>query len=279
MKDWVKTAMKLPCGRSVRVKCCNKDLSRVITHSSEGYSTVCFRCGLSGREFVPHGVRTIADQLRHKRELEAYLDTHGDVSLPDDFTGDIPDIGRAWLLKGGVSTFLSTHYHIGWSAKMHRVVIPVYDVQGNLVAVQARAVEKYQKPKYRNKIGVSTSLFWSDSAVSLQEPVGEWCVLTEDILSTLRVGRLQHAVASLGTSISHRTAARILKHHRQIIIWYDGDAAGVKGAAKARKVLELQGAEVIVIRTEEDPKSYNNEQITNIIQEAIHANGRDCNRQ
>lgn len=251
----------------MRVKCCSKDKSRVITHSAEGYATVCFRCGLSQRRFVPHGVRTIQETLRHRRELDYYTNQRGKLSLPDDFTRDIPSFGRAWLLKGGVNSFLTEHYGIGWSEKLCRVVIPVWGID-RLDAVQARAVLEDQKPKYLNKEGHSgNSLFWSDDAVMLSEPIGDWCVLTEDILSTIRVGRIQPAVASLGTSINARVVARIMQFHKRVLIWYDDDAAGRRGAIKARKALELQGAEVRTIRTEFDPKTYNNEEIEKIIKE------------
>lgn len=194
------------------------------------------------------------------------MEEAGDLALPEDFQYSMPDVGYAWLLKGGVNQFLIEHYGIGWSDAMHRVVIPVFS-EASLSAVQARAVLPGQKPKYLNKTGFGTSLFWSDDAVMLQEPIGDWGVLTEDILSTIRVGRIQHAVASLGTSLNHRNASRILQRHPSMLVWYDGDDAGIRGAAKARKTLELQGAEVRGIKTSRDPKSYSNEDIAKIIKD------------
>ena len=173
------------------------------------------------------------------------------------------------MLKGGVGTFLVEHYRIGWSDKMNRVVIPIWNELHELEAVQSRAVYPDQKPKYLNKAGRRnhTALFWSDDEVMIDEPRGDWVVLTEDILSTVRVGRLQPAVASLGTSVNHRAASYIIAAHPSVLIWYDPDPAGLAGAAKARKVFELQGADVRIVRADKDPKMYSNEDIKRIIRE------------
>lgn len=269
MKEWEKTARKLPCGKSVRVRCCSKDLSRLISHTEHGYSTVCFRCGLHLKQFTPHGVRSISEVLQHKRELEKYIAQAGRVELPEDYTTDIPSVGRAWMLKAGVTSDVTDYYEIGWSDKLGRVVIPIIDDEGEVAGVQSRAVYAEQKPKYLNKTGkeYSSVLFWSDDEIMLMDPLPDWVVLTEDILSAIRVGRIQSAVSSLGTSINHHTVASILELHERVLVWYDGDAAGKRGASNARKKFALQGADVRVISTPKDPKAYSNEEIFKIIEE------------
>ena len=242
----------------MRVNCCRKDRSRVISHTSHGYSTYCFRCGDDSKLFVGHGTRSASEMIQHRKELEEYMAEVGDIALPYDYTQDIPREGLLWLLKGGVSRLLREHYKFGWSERMGRVVLPVY-IKGALVAVQNRAVLKGQEPKYMNKVGGDSSLFWSDPAVALEDGRTDTVVLVEDILSCVRVGRVQRAVSSLGTSISYATAAEIIKHYNRVLVWYDDDKAGLNGARKAKAVLELQGAEVHLIKTDKDPKEYDNE--------------------
>lgn len=203
--------------------------------------------------------------IQHKKELEAYAALRGDLELPEDFDYNIPAVGLAWMLKAGWNDVMIEHYGVGWSAAMGRVVIPIYDEDDDLCGVQSRAVYNDQKPKYLNKTGwgYSSVMFWSDAELMFEEEVAPvWCVLTEDIMSAGRVGRIQPAVASLGTSLTPQAAAAILEQHQKIMIWYDNDDAGIRGANKARRALELQGGDVLIIRTEFDPKKYSNEEIT-----------------
>lgn len=277
MEDWVETAKKLPCGKSVRVKCCQSDLSRIISHTPDGYSTVCFRCGLDKRGFVPHGQRTVSEMIRHRKEYSNMVQQRGKIVLPPDFTDDIPPIGMQWLLKGGVNSTMIEHYGIGWSDSLGRVVIPVWSTDDDdepvLVASQARAVYPKQAPKYLNMkaAGYTSVMFWADPETLFSDPVAEdWVVLTEDVLSTIRVGRVQDAGATMGTYLSHHNAAAIMEFYNNVIIWYDGDKAGKKGAAKARDTLLLQGANVRVLTTEHDPKKYSNEDIRQYLTDVIH---------
>lgn len=267
MQEWEKIARKLPCGRKLRVKCCRKDLSRIISHSEKGYSTYCFRCGDDSREFVSHGVRSLADMVKHRRELDAYMEEQGELELPEDFTLDIPDYGRVWLLKAGVGAHLVKKYNIGWSEKMNRVVLPVFE-EGTLTAVQSRSVWDAQQPKYLNKKGSSTALFWAKKKLQLERLTNALCI-TEDILSTIRAGRLNDCVSTLGTVLNDKTASRLLEDYEEFFIWYDGDEAGLRGARKGKRALELQGGKVHLIKTTKDPKEHNNEQIKEILHNAV----------
>ncbi len=263
MQEWEKIARTLPCGRTKRINCCRKDVSQVISHTEKGYSTYCFRCGDGSRKFVSHGTRSLKDMIKHRKELNEYMATQGELELPYDFDTDIPDYGRVWLLKGGVGSALIEHYGFGWSECMNRVVLPVYE-DGELTAVQSRSVWDAMKPKYLNKKGSSNCMFWHDPEVQLDRITDE-LVITEDILSTVRVGRLNDCVSTLGTSLSDRMATQLLENYSNFAVWYDGDEAGVRGARKACKALMMQGGVVRVIRTKLDPKEYNNEEISTIL--------------
>lgn len=271
MSYWLDIAKSLPCGRSVRVHCpdcTKKDRSQIISHSDKGYSAYCFRCGSDSRRFKPHGVRSLSELIRHRKELDDYINDIGEMALPDDFTLDIPPIGLRWLLQAGVSAPVAKHYQFGWSEKMARVVMPVFDGGHRLRTTQSRAVYPDQKPKYMNKrSGDMTSVaFYSDDALLLGDPLCEGYVITEDILSCVRTGRLLPSVSTLGTNLSDKLAVGGLRRlGAPAYIWYDGDEAGINGARKARKTLTLLGVPCKIIKTELDPKEYNNDEIRDII--------------
>jgi hypothetical protein len=260
MEDWERIARNLPCGRSVRVKCCRGDRSQVISHTERGYSTYCFRCGEDSKQFRSHGHRSLAERLQHKKELEQYMHGGGVLEVPEDFTPNIPAAVLAWLLKAGVSYRLAQAYGIGWSPKLNRIVLPVWEGD-TLIAVQSRAVYAGQFPKYLNKSGGvhKSPLFWSNPAYSLPEYSSNVLVITEDILSTIRVGRLFPAVSTLGTKLSiHRAVRSSIAQADMVLIWYDPDEAGTKGAQAAQKKLDLIGVPCTIIKSDKDPKEYDN---------------------
>lgn len=261
MDDWLKTAKQLAIGRSVRVVCCGKDRSRVITHSDKGYSSYCFRQPCD-TYFEPATELSLKERAEQKKLVAEYMAEQGDITLPPDFTTDIPDAHKVWFYKYGVPDRLIEHYGFGWSAKQHRVVLPVYDEHtGELGAVQCRSIDPKLKPKYLNKEGGTKSpMFWSKIHHT------DVLVITEDILSAVRVGELYYSVCTLGTSINTVKASRIVsKDYNKVLIWYDGDDAGRNGAKKGRRELLLQGADCSVIETELDPKEYDNDEIEKIL--------------
>lgn len=270
MSDWLNIAKNLPCGRSVRVSCCAKDKSCVISHSEHGYSSYCFRCGEDSRRFKRHGQRSLAELLQHRKELNSYMEARGALQLPDDFTLDLPKRSLPWLLTAGVSTLVARYYGFGWSPKLERVVLPVYDA-GELVAVQSRAIHPDQKPKYLNKSGgsVRSPVFRSDETLRFEHGLSDGVIITEDILSCVRTGRLVPSISTLGTNVSDKLASELQEDNvSQVFIWYDGDEAGIRGSRKAKKSLDLLGVPNTIIKTDKDPKEYNNEEIREIVRSA-----------
>ena len=111
--------------------------------------------------------------------------------------------------------------------------------------------------------------FWCLPELALEEVVPKACIITEDILSTIRTGRLQPSFSTLGTKMNPKLAVRALQRGYDLfLIWYDGDEAGIKGAKRAKKQLDLMGIRNKIIKTELDPKDYNNEEIREIIRKA-----------
>lgn len=270
MKDWLKIAKSLDCGRSTRIKCyiascTGLGKARLVSHNEKGYSTHCFRCGES--DYRPHGVRTIKEMLEHRKQLDKYIAEQGDVRLPSDFTDDVPPHACAWFLKAGIAVSVAKSYNIGWSPSMNRVILPVTAPNGSLEAVQCRAVHKDQQPKYLNRAGGKKGgiLFHSNPDLLRDDLAPNWFVITEDILSAIRVGRYCSAISTLGTTFHTKAMLPYLQSGSGVILWYDGDQAGVKGMAKAKKELDLLGIPCKMIKTELDPKGYSDDEIQQII--------------
>jgi DNA primase len=170
-----------------------------------------------------------------------------------------------WLLRASIGYDLARVYGIGYSPKSNRVILPVHELDGELVAFIARATDN-QQPKYIAKYkqgnidAVFTSLHKEGSPFDL--------VVTEDCLSAIRVGRFNTARSLLGTSADAGKIMSLLAglpRLPRIAVWLDGDKAGKNGRNKLVRQLVLQGAEVKRINTPKDPKMYTNAEIERII--------------
>jgi len=253
---WLTVAESLVPGGRTRTVCsfgCREgDQSQLISHNEKGYHAFCFRCNESA--FEGHGMMSIA-RIQKLRTIKASPD--GEVKLPTDYTLDVPSRHAVWYYKYGIGDSLAREYRIGWSDELQRIIIPVY--QGDfLVAVQMRAVLTGHTPKYLNLGGKSIGgcMFYS-------QPIkpSETIIVTEDIMSAIKVGRVFNAVSIMGTTMTPARAMTLCSLTNKVIIWLDGDAAGIKGARRAEKQLGLYGIEARVIRTPKDPKDYSLQEI------------------
>lgn len=267
--DWRTVAKSLPAGYKVRIPCCKKDNSLLVSYDTKCYRAYCFRCNRSEYERV--GVRTLEKILLDKRNLDA-VKARG-VAIPQDFTDVVPAPHNLWYLTKGLTGEDMQANGVGWSEDAQRIVLPVRN-GGHLDALQLRAVHPDQKPKYLNPIGPSV-------AKAVFVPVGlrqdftnigkDFIVVTEDILSAIKLDKAGiPAVSILGTNPTDARLNRILLHSNRILWWFDNDPAGRRGSRIGKCVSELMGADSSEIYTDLDPKMYDLQTIRNIVGEALN---------
>lgn len=191
-----------------------------------------------------------------RRDKEFAEQSSATVRLPRDFTLDIPPEGRLWLFKASITPYMARQAGIGYSEYFKRVIIPVYK-GSELIYFQARALYKDQEPKYINpKVDKSAIGYWV-----IPEGAGhEQIVLTEDILSAIRVGAFAPALSPLGTSLSV-TLANKIDEYDEVITWLDPDPAGEDGSHNMRKMLKLIGMQTRDIVSKADPKNLTDAEI------------------
>ncbi len=264
--NWLEIAKNLPVGQTQRVDCptCGvgtNTKAAIVNHNAKYYSVYCNACGPVDAQ--SKGVLTLAER-KHIQELNDAATLFAQqkrIALPEDTTYDhnnFPREARLWLLKSGLSPTVWKKYHIGYSRRMQRVVLPVYDNAGNLEWFQCRAVFTGQKPKYVQPSGSKGAVMFAAGDTTLTGHV----TLVEDIMSAIRVGEAAPraaAVSILGTKLSSGQASR-LSTARTLTTWLDGDKAGRQGASAIGRTLGLL-LDVENIRTALDPKEYSNKQI------------------
>ncbi|WKV17025.1 putative DNA primase protein [Nostoc phage NMeng1] len=273
---WLPRAKALSINTKTKIECCGSTPSMIVASSVRGWRAFCFRCNTTG--FVNRNSLLTATELqelkdaRNKALNEIYNPTTTKLSLPKDFSTDVPPAAAKWFLMAGVSLDLAKEYNIGYSQYLNRVVVPVY-VGNVLSSVIMRSVSG-ERPKYvlrfakgSSDVFCSKDILRLDSAVAVAGRLPD-VVVVEDALSAIRVGRIAPAVAVLGTSIEGREVQIIGApgdRPRRIVVWLDGDKAGQQAKMKFKKRLELMGADVQIVVTSKDPKRYSNRQIQELL--------------
>lgn len=149
----------------------------------------------------------------------------------------------------------------------NRLMFPIRDNEGLVIAFGGRALTDDEKPKYLNS--PETSLFHKSELVyglyegkkAIRE--NKRVIVVEgyiDVISLVSHG-FQEAVATMGTSVSALHIRKLFRHTERIYFCFDGDEAGRKAAWRALKeaLTELKDSREIYfcfLPEGEDPDSY-----------------------
>ncbi|PKR79018.1 DNA primase [Halalkalibacillus sediminis] len=146
-----------------------------------------------------------------------------------------------------------------------RIIFPIKNHQGKVVAFGGRSTQPEMEPKYLNS--PESQLFqkgqilynFHDARKHVQKNNRE-IVLFEgnlDVIKAYQAG-VKNAVATLGTSFSEYQAAILNRYADHVIICFDGDKAGKNASYKTAKILKKAGLQVRIanIPNEMDPDDY-----------------------
>ncbi|PTL40536.1 DNA primase [Alkalicoccus saliphilus] len=146
----------------------------------------------------------------------------------------------------------------------NRIMFPIWDKSGRVIAFGGRVLEADDKPKYLNSpesqvFNKSRLLYYFHGARPAVKRKNE-AVLFEgyvDVISAFRAG-IEHGVGALGTALSEEQAKMLRRNADRVILCYDGDEAGQKAAWKNAEILKKSGLEVFVAALPEgmDPDDY-----------------------
>ncbi|MFM9974977.1 MAG: DNA primase, partial [Beijerinckiaceae bacterium] len=121
----------------------------------------------------------------------------------------------------------------------NRVIIPIQDNQGRVVAFGGRVLDPEGKPKYLNS--PETALFKKGFLVFNGHRAREAAfkagtiIAVEGYLDAIAVWQagLRHVVATLGTAFTEEQIATLWRYAPEPIICFDGDRAGIAAANRA----------------------------------------------
>lgn len=145
----------------------------------------------------------------------------------------------------------------------NRLMFPVIDVRGSVIGFSGRILDDGE-PKYMNSpetivFNKSRNLFALNLAKKSKKG---YIILSEgniDVVALHQAG-FDCAVASLGTSLTPEQARLISRYTGEVVIAYDGDAAGQKASQRAIEILGKLDLKVRVLRLTgaKDPDEYIN---------------------
>lgn len=143
----------------------------------------------------------------------------------------------------------------------NRVMIPIIDVRGNVIAFGGRVLDD-SKPKYLNTgdtlvFKKTNNLFALNFA---KQGKADHLILCEgymDVIAMHQAG-FTNAVAALGTSFTAEHARLMSRYTDEVVLIFDADAAGQKGAQRAIGLLRDVGLRVrlVTIPDGKDPDEF-----------------------
>ena len=143
-----------------------------------------------------------------------------------------------------------------------RIMFPVIDNTGNVIAFSGRDVSGQDQRKYVNSSDTPAfqkrrNLFALNFA---KNHCADQLILCEgniDVVS-LHAAGFENAVASLGTALTDEQARILAKYTKQVVLAYDSDAAGQRAAHRAMGIFAKVGLDVRILQMQgaKDPDEY-----------------------
>lgn len=183
--------------------------------------------------------------------------------------GYCPSAGDAFTQKAGEAGYkqellqqLGLTNTYGKDFFRGRVMFTIHSVSGKVLGFGGRTLSADKKvPKYVNspeteiylKSRIVYGIYQARKAIVQQDT----CYLVEgymDVIS-LHQGGIENVVASSGTALTQEQVRLIKRYTHNLVILYDGDAAGVKAALRGLDIALEEGmnVKVVLLPAEDDP--------------------------
>lgn len=156
------------------------------------------------------------------------------------------------LIELGLSNTMSNDLFL------NRIMFPLYDLSGNVVAFSGRIYNMKDSSKYINT--KETSIFKKGNLLynyhNAREHLkkNDYVIIMEGFMDVIRASTvgINNCVATMGTAFTKEQAFIIRKMTDNVILCFDGDKAGEDATISAIKVLEGIGINPKIIRLEDD---------------------------
>ena len=184
--------------------------------------------------------RSITDEVINTYKLGFALNSYDSLqkSLNTKFSNDILDKAGLIIKKENDKGYIDRF--------RNRLIIPIFDEKGNVVAFGARAIEDGQNPKYLNspdtpvynKSNVLYGLYQAKETIQKEDAV----IIMEgyfDVISAQSNG-VKNCVAACGTALTENHIKLISRYtpSRKIYLAFDSDSAGQKATQRGAELIK-----------------------------------------
>lgn len=136
----------------------------------------------------------------------------------------------------------------------NRVMIPIHDRRGHVVAFGGRALTAEDQPKYLNT--AETPVFHKSSTLyalhlASQSMVGKSrAIVTEGYFDTIacHLAGFTETVATLGTALGEEHVQMLRRLAERVYLVFDADSAGVNAALRSQSLFRAAGVDVRIVR-------------------------------
>lgn len=171
-------------------------------------------------------------------------DPIGSENPPLRFALQYIDATHPYLTSRGVRPHTVRTFGVGlYTGKgllRGRIVIPIHNASGELIAYAGRAIEEGQEPKYRFPAGFRKSLvlFNLHRAIAMGAST---VVVVEGFFDTIAVHEAGYPVVGLmGSTLSRHQADLLAGRFDRVLLMLDGDEAGRQGAVTIARTLSMR---------------------------------------
>lgn len=146
----------------------------------------------------------------------------------------------------------------------NRIMFPIYDRTGKIVAFGGRTLSKEDPAKYLNspetQLYKKSDVFYGLHATRKKIREEGFAILVEGYTDFLRLyqAEIQNVVAVSGTALTVRHVQHLGKFTNAVVLLYDGDTAGTNAAIRAAYLLLEGGIEPSIVQPPEgsDPDDW-----------------------
>ncbi len=165
----------------------------------------------------------------------------------------------------------------------NRIIFPINEITGRICGFGGRTLseDEPKQPKYMNspespvfdKRSILYGLYHSKSEIGRERKA----VLVEGYMDFIKLyaNGIRNVVATLGTAFTNEHAKLLRRFCEEVVIVYDGDAAGIRSAVRAGEILLEQGISSSICRIPDglDPDDYleehGSESLAELIADAV----------
>ena len=193
----------------------------------------------------------------HKRDLpDDLLMEFGVGFAKDSYTDLLNKVKDAGFTPKEISkSGLFSQTEKGTFDRFHnRIMFPIYDRTGKIVAFGGRTLSKDDPAKYLNspetQLYKKSDVFYGLHATRKKIRDEGFAILVEGYTDFLRLYQagIQNVVAVSGTSLTVRHVQHLGKFTNSVVLLYDGDTAGTNAAIRAAYLLLEGGIEPSIVQ-------------------------------